>query len=158
MAETINYIHNNLINIDLENPNNLIDIDLENPRNLIDVYLEEPYTLIDIELENNRICIICFGICSETENIHSASYIRNNCNCSYDVHEMCLDIWLKKQKTCIICRNSITKNEVKSVQKKIMLYVPKCVKCILWWCYGIVIVLGLICVVIFLGSVIRFLF
>lgn len=132
MAETINYIHNNLV----------------------DVYLEEPYNLIDIELESSPNCTICFGICSETENIYSMSYNRKDCNCSYDVHEKCLDKWLEKHNTCIICRNSITKNTTQTIIGS----VSKCVHYVLWGGYYILLVIVIICIVIITVSLIHFLF
>lgn len=66
--------------------------------------------LVDIELGNTPNCIICFETCNEIENISNMdSYIRENCNCKYDIHEICLDKWLQKQNKCLICHNSIIK-------------------------------------------------
>ena len=87
--------------------NNLFD----DPNIVCDMLLEK-YNILKLKLTtNNNIieprnkdqeCSICYN--KLNEDIYTCSM------CSNATHNICLDIWLQKNKTCIFCRNIIEKN------------------------------------------------
>jgi len=56
-------------------------------------------------------CFICFEYKNNFENkpttLRKQQLYFSNCNCNLAVHNNCLQIWLDKNKSCPICRNSI---------------------------------------------------
>lgn len=57
-------------------------------------------------------CFICYDLCTETElcpiSLRSQINFKKSCGCDGWIHKNCLDIWVKKQKKCPICRLEIT--------------------------------------------------
>lgn len=89
-------------------------------------------------------CFICFEYKNNFENkpttLRKQQLYFSNCNCDAAVHSNCLQIWLDKNKSCPICRNStIVENnniiiilqfvpfgiQIYSFSKKIFVYILK---------------------------------
>jgi hypothetical protein len=63
----------------------------------------------NVSLEND-ICIICMNEIYINENMNIVSL--NNCNCKYEYHKKCIDIWLNKNLNCPLCRKEVCSKEV----------------------------------------------
>lgn len=75
-----------------------------------DIFLTSVIQREENHIDESSECIICWEHSTSLNQIYPLDYtsiIHKTCKCNVSIHDKCLRIWIKTNKTCPICRTEV---------------------------------------------------